>query len=544
MSFKDENNQSRLSVSGLVLKKFPEVWNYSVLASALLCIPCIAFVKYVRVSVSSFRFLANKELVKAFFHTWKAPFFCVAALLFAILFLVEFTAKFSLAEAVLTNGKTGFFTNIKNAFRQVFRSIRYFFGRRKNRTDKTKSSKGEKVRRDFIPFIQTVVAVPIVIFIAYIFLLFVPELLIMYWENNLPFGYHTPSLTELFISGFGGFYFSETDLSVLLYRVVSAVVLVFGNFLILVIAEAGICFIILTLLYTLGNGEKEPEIHGGKKISAGVMVLTVMIFLLACIFGLFYEDWFNGYSTQIVAHRSGGNAASENSLDGIEFAIDRGCYASEIDVRRTRDGVYVVNHDNTFERMNGETEKIWNLKWDEINTWIIPDTTGTNRVHRIYRLEEMLDAVEGREKLFIELKGSAADERAVDEIMQMVAERNEEEEVVLISFHPDAIEYAEEHYPETDTGVLIHGRPGQKFDYNCDMVLIEQGWAAYSMLLKIKGSQRQVGVWTVNDKLLLDHFLRSKVDYIITDEIDLVERVKKSQDERTDRERMRDLLKE
>lgn len=212
MSFKDENNQSRLSVSGLVLKKFPEVWNYSVFASVLLCIPYIAFVKYVRVSVSSFRFLANKELVKAFFHTWKAPFFCVAALLFAILFLVEFTAKFSLAEAVLTNGKTGFFTNIKNAFRLVFRSFRYFFGRRKNRMDKTKPSKGEKVRRDFIPFIQTVVAVPIVIFIAYIFLLFVPELLIMYWENNLPFGYHTPSLTELFISGFGGFYFSETDL--------------------------------------------------------------------------------------------------------------------------------------------------------------------------------------------------------------------------------------------------------------------------------------------------------------------------------------------
>ena len=82
----------------------------------------------------------------------------------------------------------------------------------------------------------------------------------------------------------------------------------------------------------------------------------LVIFLVSCAFGLFYEDLFNGYTTQIVAHRTGGKKFSENSLDGIDYAVECGCYASEIDVRLTKDGVFVVNHDDTFERMNGNHE--------------------------------------------------------------------------------------------------------------------------------------------------------------------------------------------
>ena len=74
------------------------------------------------------------------------------------------------------------------------------------------------------------------------------------------------------------------------------------------------------------------------------------------------------------------------------------------------------------------------------------------------------------------------------------------------------------------------------------MILLEQDWATYSDILRIKGNKKQIGVWTVNEAALLNHFLRSKVDYIITDEIDLVEDVKREQDNRTDMERMRDLL--
>ena len=40
----------------------------------------------------------------------------------------------------------------------------------------------------------------------------------------------------------------------------------------------------------------------------------------------------------------------------------------------------------------------------------------------------------------------------------------------------------------------------------------------------------------------MNHMIRCGVDYLITDEIDLVKQVRKKYDERSDRERMRDVV--
>ena len=592
MGVKEKEEHRNSPVSKMILQALPDVWSYSVTVSFLLCLPCAAFVKLLRDTFSTIRFFMNAELLKAFFRSWKAPFFCVFSLLFLVLFIFEFVAKFRFAKNFLNSHPIGFFGCMKEAVSAFFKSVKKPFRRKKNETEEKHKEKKEtqsQGKKDFFPFIQALIIAPLVFFISYIFILFVPGLFMKFRDNYVPFGYHTPSLTEAIRSGFAGFYLTETDGEVLVYRVLAGIILLFGNFFIMTLVEMIVIYIILILMYVLKGSNtakmqakveeaeetkedtkeeikeetkektkeeikektkeetkektKEAEKIRSRKgyviLAAGIMLV---IFLVSCAFGLFYEDLFNGYTTQIVAHRTGGLKFSENSLEGIDYAVECGCYASEIDVRLTKDGVFVVNHDDTFERMNGETTKIRDLTWEEIKNWLIPDTTGTNKVHRIYRLEDMLDAIKGREKLFIELKGATASEKCVDEIMKMVEERDEIEEVVLISFHPDAIEYAEEHYPAVDTGVLLFGKLDQKYNYNCDMILLEQDWATYSDILRIKGNKKQIGVWTVNEAALLNHFLRSKVDYIITDEIDLVEDVKREQDNRTDMERMRDLL--
>ena len=545
MGVKEKEEHRNSPVSKMILQALPDVWSYSVTVSFLLCLPCAAFVKWLRDTFSTIRSFMNAELLKAFFRSWKAPFFCVLTVLFLVLFVFEFVAKIRFAKNFLNSHPIGFFGCMKEAVSAFFKSVKKPFRRKKNETEEKHKEKKEtqsQGKKDFFPFIQAIIIAPIVFFISYIFILFVPGLFMKFRDNYVPFGYHTPSLTEAIRSGFAGFYLTETDGEVLVYRVLAGIILLFGNFFIMTLVEMIVIYIILILMYVLkGSNTAEERETKRRNITLPVGIILV-IFLVSCAFGLFYEDLFNGYTTQIVAHRTGGKKFSENSLEGIDYAVECGCYASEIDVRLTKDGVFVVNHDDTFERMNGETTKIRDLTWEEIKNWLIPDTTGTNKVHRIYRLEDMLDAIKGREKLFIELKGATASEKCVDEIMKMVEERDEIEEVVLISFHPDAIEYAEEHYPAVDTGVLLFGKLDQKYNYNCDMILLEQDWATYSDILRIKGNKKQIGVWTVNEAALLNHFLRSKVDYIITDEIDLVEDVKREQDNRTDMERMRDLL--
>jgi glycerophosphoryl diester phosphodiesterase len=58
-------------------------------------------------------------------------------------------------------------------------------------------------------------------------------------------------------------------------------------------------------------------------------------------------------SPWLVAHRGGSALAPENTLAAFELAAELGADAIETDVRRTRDGVVVIFHDETTERLTG-----------------------------------------------------------------------------------------------------------------------------------------------------------------------------------------------
>ena len=55
-------------------------------------------------------------------------------------------------------------------------------------------------------------------------------------------------------------------------------------------------------------------------------------------------------NTKIIAHRGAWKEFNnpENSIASLKKAIELKCYGSEFDVRRTSDGILVVNHDPTF----------------------------------------------------------------------------------------------------------------------------------------------------------------------------------------------------
>jgi glycerophosphoryl diester phosphodiesterase len=57
----------------------------------------------------------------------------------------------------------------------------------------------------------------------------------------------------------------------------------------------------------------------------------------------------------------------ENTMAAFAHAVALGYTHIETDVQATRDGVAVIFHDDTLERMTGEPERIADLTWDEIS---------------------------------------------------------------------------------------------------------------------------------------------------------------------------------
>ncbi|MDO5606070.1 MAG: glycerophosphodiester phosphodiesterase family protein [Paracoccus sp. (in: a-proteobacteria)] len=77
-------------------------------------------------------------------------------------------------------------------------------------------------------------------------------------------------------------------------------------------------------------------------------------------------------NVMVVAHRGaafreGQEVVAENSIASLNRAVDLGVDMVEIDVRRTKDGVYVVSHDETLDRATNCTGSVEDMAFAEMS---------------------------------------------------------------------------------------------------------------------------------------------------------------------------------
>lgn len=97
-----------------------------------------------------------------------------------------------------------------------------------------------------------------------------------------------------------------------------------------------------------------------------------------------------------VAHRGDPYRVRENTLPSLRSALERGADAVEIDVRVSRDGVPVLLHDATLERLWDHERPLSALSVDEVR-----GLTG----YGVPTLEEAIEATEGH-RLMVDLPGA------------------------------------------------------------------------------------------------------------------------------------------
>lgn len=111
------------------------------------------------------------------------------------------------------------------------------------------------------------------------------------------------------------------------------------------------------------------------------------------------------------AHRGlHGGEVPENSLEAFELACKAG-YGIELDVHVTADDKLVVFHDDTLKRMCGIDEKTESKTLAELQALTLGGTE-----HRIPSFREVLDLVDGRAPLIVELKGTSMKNMRVCEL--------------------------------------------------------------------------------------------------------------------------------
>ena len=281
--------------------------------------------------------------------------------------------------------------------------------------------------------------------------------------------------------------------------------------------------------------ERDKEEFKGYKMAAVILLIAVIAFTF------FVDSHFDQLfpletKVKVIAHRGGGNEGRENTLSGLETAWNAGAYGSEIDIQRTKDGNYIINHDSTFKRVAGDNRKPEEMTLREVKKLSVDGEP-------VPTFEEMMLASKGRIVLFTELKGSTADKKMADDAVSLIKLHDMEDECILISLKYDVIDYIETKYPEIQTGFLTFASFGNTAGLNCDYLGLEEESATTDDINSIHDEGKQVIIWTANEKESQRHFLCSDADGIITDNVTQAIELVTELETRSDLDRMVDRIK-
>jgi glycerophosphoryl diester phosphodiesterase len=221
---------------------------------------------------------------------------------------------------------------------------------------------------------------------------------------------------------------------------------------------------------------------------------------------------------RIFAHRAGGALAPENTLAAIRFGKSLGYRAVEIDVRFSRDGVAVLQHDAAIDRNTSGTGPIAEHDWAELalldaGAWrgeafrgeppaLFADAAALIRSLGMYAHVE-IKRVPGRHRECGERVARAA----------AAYWEGASEAPLLISFSADALDAARDAAPGLQRGWIVEepwdGDLSPLDRVDAVSVHLEHVLITPPVVEKVHGQGRRVVAWTVNDVAKAEELLRS-----------------------------------
>ena len=153
------------------------------------------------------------------------------------------------------------------------------------------------------------------------------------------------------------------------------------------------------------------------------------------------------YKSLNFAHRGLHDATrAENSTSAFAAAVEAG-FAIELDVRLSSDGVLMVFHDDTLERMTGERGRVDSKTAEELRSIKLGETEDT-----IPTFDEVLALVDGRVPLLVEIKEDAGQYGVTEKTVETL--KGYKGEFLIESFNPLALARVKKLMPEAPRGIL------------------------------------------------------------------------------------------
>lgn len=228
---------------------------------------------------------------------------------------------------------------------------------------------------------------------------------------------------------------------------------------------------------------------------------------------------------ELVAHRGFSSIYPENTIPAFEGAAEAGFWGAECDIHTTKDGKWVVIHDDEISHhTNGEGE-IEEMTFDELMKFSVDNGKGIEKYGTlpIPTLEEYLDVcVKGNIVPVIEIK--KCETKYLPSLKKTIDEYGLSEKAVFISF---TAEYLTE-YRNLDENAAILFLKSTPTKEDIDFCiennfginyLFTNYYKAASAINYARKNNVPIGVWTVDHTICADAHALLGADFITTNKI-------------------------
>ena len=270
-----------------------------------------------------------------------------------------------------------------------------------------------------------------------------------------------------------------------------------------------------------------------KKLFA-VIIISLVLIIVPCKVATTVSDGFSlsahsDTAPLLVAHRGFSSIRPENTMSAFYAAAEAGFDGYEFDVHTTKDGEWVVIHDDTVDRMTDGTGKVEDLTLEEIRKLNFDAGNGLKHLENLVEretvstLEEALFYAEEYDIIpVIEIK--KCDIKHLADIKACLDEKGLSEKAVIISFTKEYMEAYRALDGEAEMLYLSHNPSKEDIDWckanNFGINFNHKNY--YKCASAIAYAHKQgvkIAVWTVDNVIYKDIMVFFGAEIITTNKI-------------------------
>ena len=269
-----------------------------------------------------------------------------------------------------------------------------------------------------------------------------------------------------------------------------------------------------------------------KVLSIALLILALAIMpvvLAACVSKTVIEDSSSDSDAsdtdsglKFVAHRGYSKSHLANTEAAFLAAAERKYFGIETDIRKTKDGYFVCNHDATVIFADGSEKTISTTKLADLISRPLKNDVSNEDAY-LCTFEKYLRACKQGDKVaVIELK-DWFEQDEIQKILDIVDTEYDRKKVMFISFNFKSLLQVK----SEDRKIELQYLSQTKEDSNLDRCLTEKISISYrhdlltgEMVKTFHKAGLKVNTWTVNERSDLQTVYQKGVDFVTTDVFD------------------------